>query len=73
MALTETQFFKAIKEGKLRQWNGQGLYTSMPWTEYRNLNPRRSFKAIFAYLKTVNPVVMLYRRRPPATAILGAK
>lgn len=53
---TEAQFLKAIKEGKLKGMdNTRPLLPPMPWTMYRNLNDE-DLKAIFAYLKTLNPV-----------------
>jgi hypothetical protein len=53
---SEAQFLKAIKHGKYKGLDGsRNLLPLMPWEAYRNL-PDDDLKAIFAYLKTVNPV-----------------
>lgn len=71
---TEQQFLKAIKEGKFKGMDGtRPLLPPMPWTEYRNL-PDEDLKAIFAYLKTVNPVDNVVPAAvPPSPQLLGAK
>lgn len=53
---TETQFLKAIREGKFKGLdNSRPLLPPMPWPAYRNLSDE-DLKAIFAYLKTTKAV-----------------
>ncbi|MFC4723426.1 diheme cytochrome c-553 [Geojedonia litorea] len=53
---TEAQFINALKNGKYKGLDGsRDLLPPMPWEAYRNL-PDEDLKAIFAYLKTVQPV-----------------
>lgn len=55
-AWTEAQFIKAIREGKSKGMdNTRPILPPMPIPSYRNLTDD-DLKAIFAYLKTVNPV-----------------
>ncbi|MBV6439373.1 MAG: diheme cytochrome c-553 [Haliscomenobacteraceae bacterium CHB4] len=53
---TEAQFIKAIREGKSKGMDGtRPILPPMPIPSYRHLTDD-DLKAIFAYLKTVNPV-----------------
>jgi cytochrome c553 len=53
---TEAQFFKAIREGKLKGMdNTRPLLPPMPWNQYRNASDE-DLRAIFAYLKSTPPV-----------------
>ncbi len=53
---TEEQFFKAIREGKLKGLDGtRSLLPPMPWPSYAQLTDE-DLRSIFAYLKTVKPV-----------------
>lgn len=53
---TEEQFMTAMRKGKYKgQEGGRDLLPPMPWMFYKNF-PDEDLKAIFAYLKTVNPV-----------------
>lgn len=53
---TEAQFMKAIREGKSKGLdNTRPILPPMPIPSYRNLKDE-DLKAMFAYLKTVNPV-----------------
>jgi hypothetical protein len=53
---TEAQFFKAIREGKLKGMdNTRALLPPMPWNQYRNASDE-DLRAIFAYLKSTEPV-----------------
>ncbi len=52
---TEEMFVKAIREGK-QYGNGRPLNPPMPWPAYSHLTDD-DLKAMFAYLKTVKPVV----------------
>lgn len=55
-AWTEAQFIKALREGKSKGMdNTRPILPPMPIPSYRNLTDD-DLKAIFAYLKTVNPV-----------------
>ncbi|MCM4150998.1 diheme cytochrome c-553 [Arenibacter sp. N53] len=71
---SESQFLKAIKEGKFKGMDGtRPLLPPMPWTEYRHF-PDEDLKAIFAYLKTVKPVDNVVPAPiPPSPQLLGAK
>ena len=71
---TEAQFIKAIKEGKFKGMEGtRPLLPPMPWTEYRNF-PKEDLAAIFAYLKTINPVENVVPAAiPPASGLMVAK
>lgn len=52
----EENFIKAIREGKLKGMDGgRPILPPMPWQVYRNLDDN-DLKAIFAFLKTTNPV-----------------
>ena len=53
---TEAQFIKAIREGKSKGMDGtRPILPPMPIPSYRHLTDD-DLKAMFAYLKTVNPV-----------------
>jgi len=52
---TEDMFIKAIREGK-HMGTSRPILPPMPWPAFRNLNDD-DLKAIFAYLKTIPPVV----------------
>ena len=52
---TEDMFVKAIREGK-HMGTSRPILPPMPWPAFRNLNDD-DLKAIFAYLKTIPPVV----------------
>jgi len=53
---TEAQFIKAIREGKSKGMDGtRPILPPMPIPSYRHLSDE-DLKAMFAYLKTVNPV-----------------
>lgn len=53
---TETQFFKAIREGKYKGLDGgRMLLPPMPWPNFAQLNDE-DLRAIFAYLKSTKPV-----------------
>jgi len=53
---TETQFFKAIREGKSKGLDGaRPLLPPMPWQQYRRLKDE-DLSAIFAYLKSLPPI-----------------
>lgn len=53
---TEQQFFKAIREGKLKGMDqSRPLLPPMPWTNIRQLNDN-DLRAIFTYLKSTPPV-----------------
>lgn len=53
---TEEQFFRAMREGKSKGLSAnRDLLPPMPWPSYGKLNDD-DLKAIFAYLKTTNPV-----------------
>lgn len=53
---TESQFMTAIKKGKYKGMEGgRELLPPMPWQSYSQL-PDEDLKAIFAYLKSINPV-----------------
>ena len=55
-AWTEAQFIKAIREGKSKGMEGtRPILPPMPIPSYRHLTDD-DLKAVFAYLKTVNPV-----------------
>lgn len=55
-AWTESQFFKAIREGKSKGLDGtRPLLPPMPWQVYRNMTDE-DLKSVFAYLKTVKPI-----------------
>ncbi len=55
-AWTESQFFKAIREGKSKGMDGtRPLLPPMPWPAYRNMSDD-DLKAVFAYLKSVKPI-----------------
>ena len=55
-AWTETQFFKAIREGKSKGMDGtRPILPPMPWQVYRNMTDE-DLKAVFAYLKSVKPI-----------------
>jgi len=71
---TESQFLKAIKEGKFKGMDGtRPLLPPMPWTEYRNF-PDEDLAAIFAYLKTIKPVDNVVPAAiPPAAGPIVAK
>jgi hypothetical protein len=52
----EEQFILALREGKFKGLAGErNLLPPMPWQMYRNFTDNE-IKAIFAYLKTTNPV-----------------
>lgn len=53
---TEEQFLIALKKGKYKGLEGsRSLLPPMPWPIYRNMSDE-DIKAIFAYLKTTQPV-----------------
>lgn len=53
---TESQFFKAIREGKYKGLdNSRPLLPPMPWNMYSNATDE-DLRAIFAYLKSTPPV-----------------
>ncbi|MFH4967784.1 diheme cytochrome c-553 [Gaetbulibacter sp. M240] len=53
---TEDQFLRAIRKGLFKGLEGsRPLLPPMPWLSYKNL-PDEDLKAIFAYLKSINPV-----------------
>jgi cytochrome c553 len=53
---TEAQFLTALKKGKYKGLEGsRSLLPPMPWPIYRNMS-EDDLKAIFAYLKTTQPV-----------------
>lgn len=53
---TETQFLKAMKEGKYKGLDGsRQLLPPMPWPNYAQMKDK-DLKAIFAYLKSIDPV-----------------
>lgn len=53
---TEEQFLTALKKGKYKGLEGsRSLLPPMPWPIYRNMSDE-DIKAIFAYLKTTQPV-----------------
>jgi len=53
---SEEQFIRALREGKSKGLKeGRPLLPPMPWFVYKNMNDT-DLKAIFAYLKTTNPV-----------------
>jgi cytochrome c553 len=53
---SEKQFFKVIREGKLKGLDGsRDLLPPMPWFVYKNLNDH-DIRSIFAYLKSTKPV-----------------
>jgi mono/diheme cytochrome c family protein len=55
-AWTETQFKKALTEGKLKGLDGtRPILPPMPWQNYKDLRDE-DVKAIFAYLKSTKPV-----------------
>lgn len=55
-AWTETQFMKAIREGKSKGLEGtRPLLPPMPWKAIGKMSDE-DLKAVFAYLKTVKPV-----------------
>lgn len=66
---TEQQFFKAIREGKLKGMdNTRPLLPPMPWPVYKNMTDDE-LKAIFAYLKSTKPIRnVVPAPQPPATA-----
>lgn len=53
---SEEQFFKAIREGKLKGLDGsRNLLPPMPWFVYKNLNDT-DIRAIYTFLKSTKPV-----------------
>jgi mono/diheme cytochrome c family protein len=52
---TEQQFVDTIRTGR-RQGRGREILPPMPWPAFKNLNDA-DLKAIFAYLRTVKPIV----------------
>jgi len=53
---TETQFIKALREGKSKGLDGnRPILPPMPWQNFKNLSDD-DLKAIFAFLKTTAPV-----------------
>jgi len=53
---TETQFIKAIREGKSKGLDGtRPLLPPMPWQNFKKLNDE-DLRSIYAYLKTTTPV-----------------
>ena len=52
---TEEMFVGAIRQGK-KYGNGRPLMPPMPWPAYSHLTDR-DVRAVFAYLKTVKPIV----------------
>jgi hypothetical protein len=53
---TEAQFFKAIREGKLKGLEGtRPLLPPMPWDMYRHMTDGE-ISAIFSFLKSLKPV-----------------
>ena len=53
---TEENFKRALKEGKFKGLPGsRALLPPMPWTNFANIKDE-DVKAIFAYLKSTNPV-----------------
>lgn len=53
---TETQFMKAIREGKSKGMDGtRPLLPPMPWEVVRNMTDE-DLKAVFAYLQSVKPI-----------------
>jgi hypothetical protein len=53
---TEDNFKRALKEGKFKGLEGmRSLLPPMPWTNFKNITDE-DVKAIFAYLKSTNPV-----------------
>lgn len=66
---TEAQFFKAIREGKYKGLdNSRPLLPPMPWFAYKNFSDE-DIKAIFAFLKTINPVENVVPSHVPFTAL----
>ena len=52
---TEDMFIKAIREGK-HMGTSRPILPPMPWPSFKNLSDE-DLKAIFAYLKTIPPIV----------------
>lgn len=66
---TEAQFFKALREGKLKGLDGsRTLLPPMPWDMLRHMTDGE-ISAIFAYLKSIKPVNNLVPQPlPPANS-----
>jgi len=70
---TEAQFIKAIREGKSKGLDGaRPLLPPMPWQMYRNFSDD-DLKAIFAFLKSVQPMKNAVPNPKPLAAELTAK
>jgi hypothetical protein len=55
-AWTESQFIKAIREGKIKGMDeSRPMLPPMPWSTYKNLSDT-DLKSIFAFLKTSKPI-----------------
>jgi hypothetical protein len=73
---TEDMFVKAIKTGK-HMGTSRDIQPPMPWQDYRNATDE-DLKAVFAYLRTVPPIVNHVpdyeppSGAPPAPAAKGA-
>jgi hypothetical protein len=66
---TEAQFFKALREGKYKGMdNSRPLLPPMPWFVYKNFSDE-DIKAIFAFLKSTNPVENVVPAPVPFTAL----
>ena len=67
---TEHNFITAMRTGKIKGLeNGRPMLPPMPWFNFRNMTDE-DLKAIFAYLKTTNPVANIVPG-PKSPADLG--
>ncbi|SIT83649.1 c-type cytochrome [Pontibacter indicus] len=69
---TEKQFFMAIREGKYKGMeNTRSLLPPMPWDMYKHMTDEE-LRAIFAYLKSTNPIKnVVPAPQPPVMAVSG--
>jgi hypothetical protein len=66
---TEQQFFKAIREGKLKGMDqSRPLLPPMPWQNVKQLNDN-DLRAVFTYLKSTKPVDNIVPRAIPLSEL----